>query len=92
VEASTNKQNEFSYNGLAFNGQGIQIKSFIGYLENELNIPVYDASGLKGYYNIEFSKDNINSLSSIKKGLEKLGLELVPAKKEMEILFIKSKE
>jgi hypothetical protein len=91
IKQSSKSQNEYSFNGLQFNGQGIPISTFINYIEGALNYPVFDATGLKAYYDIEFSKNNIEPLQSIKAGLEKMGLELVKDQKEMDVLVISGK-
>lgn len=91
IKQSTKSDNSFSFNGLAFNGVGIPIHTFISYIENGLNYPVYNATGLTGYYDIEFSKSNIEPLQSTKDSLAKLGLELVKDQKEMDVLVISSR-
>lgn len=88
IKQSTKSGNEFSFNGLEFGGEGVLIKSFVSYLENELNYPVYDATGLTKYYDIEFSRNNIDPMQSTRESLAKLGLELVKDQKEMEVLVI----
>jgi thiol-disulfide isomerase/thioredoxin len=88
MKESTRSANQFSFNGLEFEGEGIPIRTFIKYLENGLDYPVYDATGMTGYYDIVFSKNNIEPLKSTKEGLAKLGFELVKDQKEMEVLVI----
>ena len=88
IKLSAKTENEFSYNGLEFDGDGVLIKSFISYLENELNYPIYDATGLTKYYDIKFARNNIEPLKSTKESLEKLGLELVKDQKVMDVLYI----
>jgi peroxiredoxin len=88
IKQSTKSGNEFSFNGLEFGGEGVLFKSFVSYLENELNYPVYDATGLSKYYDIDFAKNNIEPLTSTKESLAKMGLELVKDQKEMEVLII----
>ena len=91
LKQSTKTGNKFTYNNLEFGGEGILMKSFITYLENSLNYPIYDATGLTKYYDIDFSRNNIEQLKSTKESLEKLGLEIVKDQKEMEILYITTK-
>jgi hypothetical protein len=62
--------------------------TFVNYLENELYYPVYDETGLTDYYNIKFSKNNVEPLKSIRENLEKFGLELVKGEKELNVLLI----
>jgi Protein of unknown function (DUF3738) len=88
IKQSSKSANEFSFDGFQFEGTGISIATFINYLENELNYPVYDAIGLTKYYDISFSKDNIDPLQSTKESLSKFGLELIADKKEMDVLVI----
>jgi hypothetical protein len=56
-----------------------------------LNYPVYDATGLTKYYNIDFTRNNIDPLTSTKESLAKLGLVLVKDRKEMDVLVITDK-
>ena len=88
---STQSNNNFSFDGLAFNGVGIPIHTFISYIENGLNYPVYDATGLTKCYDIAFSKNNVEPLQSTKDSLAKFGLELVKDQKEMDVLVISSR-
>jgi len=88
IKLSAKSENKFLYNGLEFGGEGVLIKSFISYLESKLNYPIYDATGLTKYYDIEFARNNIEPLKSTKESLAKLGLELVKDKKEMDVLVI----
>lgn len=91
IKQSSTSGNKFSFNGLEFGGEGIPISTFIGYLENVLNYPVYDATGLTQYYDIDFSRNNVEPLQSTKDSLAKLGLELVKDQKEMDVLVISSR-
>jgi hypothetical protein len=43
---------------------------------------------LTGYYNIKFSKNNVEPLKPIRDNLAKFGLELVKDQKEMKALVI----
>lgn len=91
IKQSSKSGNEFSFNGLQFQGEGIPIHTFISYIENELNYPVYDATGLTRYYDVSFSRNNVEPLQSTKESLAKLGLELVKDQKEMDVLVISSR-
>jgi peroxiredoxin len=88
VEKSSSNENKFSFNGLEFEGEGIPMTTFVNYLENELYYPVYDETGLTGFYNIKFSKNNVEPLKSIRENLAKFGLELVKDQKVMKALVI----
>ena len=91
IPQSTKSGNEFSFNGLEFSGEGVLIKPFISYLENVIDYPIYDATGLTKYYDIEFARNNIEPLKSTMESLAKLGLELVKDQKEMDVLIITTK-
>lgn len=88
VKESAHSQNLFSFSSLAFEGEGIMFKSFVSYLENELNYPVYDDTGLRRYYDISFKKNAIEPLKSTEESLSKIGLELIKDQKEMKVLVI----
>jgi peroxiredoxin len=91
IKQSSKSGNEFSFNQLQFQGEGIPIHTFISYIENELNYPVYDATGLAQYYDLDFSKNNVEPLLSTKESLAKLGLELIKDQKEMDVLVISNR-
>lgn len=91
INSTPDTTNNYFANGLAFEGQGVLMKTFVAYLENELNYPVYDVTGLTKYYDIKFSKNNVEPFQSIKESLNKLGLELIEDKKEMDVLVISSR-
>lgn len=91
VEKNQKQENVFSYNGLGFDGEGVQMKIFVTYLENVLNVPIYDATGLTEQYNISFTKNNVDRFKSTAESLSKLGLELVNGRREMDVLVISSR-
>lgn len=91
IKETSNPKNNLSANQLNFQGEGIPMKTFVSYLEQALQYPIYDATGLTKYYDIKFSKNNIEPLQSIKENLAKLRLELVEDKKEMNVLVISSR-
>jgi thiol-disulfide isomerase/thioredoxin len=91
IKQSATSDNIFSFNGLEFEAKGIPITTLISYIENGLNYPVYNATGLTSHYDIHFSKNNIEPLQSIKNSLEAFGLELVKREKEMDVLVIASR-
>lgn len=91
IKQSTKSENKYSFNGLEFSGEGIPVSTFINYIENELNYPIYDATGLTQYYDINFSRNNVEPLQSTKESLAKLGLELIKDQKEMDVLVISSR-
>jgi peroxiredoxin len=84
IKQSTKSGNELSFDGLGFECKGVPMKSFVSYLDNELNYPIYDATGLAKYYDIDFTRNNIEPLKSTKESLEKMGHELVKDHKEMD--------
>lgn len=67
------------------------MKIFVTYLENVLNVPIYDATGLTEQYNISFTKNNVDRFKSTAESLSKLGLELVNGRREMDVLVISSR-
>lgn len=91
IQETLSSENKHSSNSLEFEGKGISIETFISYLENTLNYPVYNATGLVKKYNIEFSRNNINPLQSTKDSLAKLGLEIIKETKELDVLVISNK-
>ena len=92
VKKSAKNDNQFSFSQLEFKGEGVKIKTLTDYIENALGYPTFDETGLTEYYDIDFSKNNIEPLKSIRESLAKLGLELVKGKREMEVLLITSKQ
>jgi len=91
VKPSTGSENSLFANSLTFEGKSVPVKTFVTYIENEINYPVYDATGLTGNYDIRFSRNNVEPFQSTKEGLAKLGLELVKDQREMEVLVISSR-
>lgn len=91
VKQSSSTANTFSFNGLSFEGEGIPFKIFVGYLENTLDLPVYDDTGFTNRYDINFSRNNIEPVESTRESLAKLGLALVKEKREMDVLIISGK-
>ena len=90
ISESKTTIDESGFNGLEYDGEGVLIKSFTDYLENELNVPIYDATGLNKHYDIHFSRNNIDPIESSNKSLSKMGLELVEGQKELDVIFISS--
>jgi uncharacterized protein (TIGR03435 family) len=62
-------------------------------LENQLNVPVVDATGLTGRFDIDLTWDQTDSLQqttdSLKQALlEQLGLEMMPSKEPINMLVV----
>ncbi|WP_020527065.1 redoxin domain-containing protein [Flexithrix dorotheae] len=76
-------------------GQGLfmknaQIKLVTSFLERQLRIPVVDETGLSGNYNFEIPWYN-EAPEQIHEELEKLGLELLDAQREIKVFVISDK-
>ncbi len=60
-------------------------------LENQINVPVFDETGLKGTYNYSVA----SKLSALEAGIDfahQLGLELTPAERSVEMLVVRKVE
>lgn len=74
-----------SFNGGEFGMQGGRMSLVRDYLENELNRPVVDETGLTGRYDVAFRIQPENLQPSIAAVLSKLGLELVEESREIQM-------
>ena len=85
-------QNRSSQNvGLdQFSCENESVSSVAGFLENVLNVPVVDKTGLTQYFDIDLKWDrNDPQHNSLKQALlDQLGLELVPSNLPVEMLVV----
>jgi uncharacterized protein (TIGR03435 family) len=77
----------YSYSGTGFEGTGIPLKTFVDYLCNELDLPVYDETGLAGKYDIKTEND-LRTKKDIVDALGKLGLTIEKGERLMEVLIL----
>jgi len=80
------KPEEFSFGGGEFAMQGSPLESLRGYLENELRRPVVDETSLTGRYDAAFAVQAEDLKASLSTALAKLGLEIVEAPREIQLL------
>jgi uncharacterized protein (TIGR03435 family) len=90
LRPSTIKDGDFSASGDSYNGKGVSIGKIAQYLENFgiVDMPVVDETRVAGIYDISFSFEPENK-NSLKEALQKLGLELTEAQREVEILVLR---
>lgn len=85
---STTQKMSYSFTGRGFDGQGITIAQFSDlYLNNELETPMVDETGLKGIFDIKTTVE-IRNLEGIKKMISDLGLEVTKAERPMRVLVL----
>lgn len=89
LPAST-KPEQFSFGGGEFTMQGSKLESLRGYLEDELRLPVVDETGLPGRYDVAFAVQSEDLKPSLGAALAKLGLEVVEAPREIQVLRLTS--
>ena len=66
--------------------QGSPLESLRGYLENELQMPLVDESGLTGHYDVAFAVQAEDLKASLTAALAKMGMEVVKAPREIQLL------
>jgi len=73
-----------------FGCQNMRLSSLVSFLEGELKIPIVDATGLAGPFNVTLTWEPAeDSTDSLKKAvLDQLGLELVPARQAVQMLVV----
>jgi uncharacterized protein (TIGR03435 family) len=82
-----------TYNAGQFSCVNQTLSCLTSALENQLNVPVLDATGLTGHFDIDLTWDQTDSqqqtTDSIKQALlEQLGLELIPSKEPINMLVV----
>jgi len=87
IALSSTAKSSYSYNGTGFEGKGIALKVFVDYLSNELDLPVYDDTGLANKYDIT-TENALRTKEDIIAATAKLGLVLEKGEKEMKVLVL----
>jgi uncharacterized protein (TIGR03435 family) len=87
---SAETESSYWFSGKGFNGTAIKLKVFADYVSNELSLPVVDETNLLGTYDIK-TVNVLRSKEEVLKNIEKLGLKMEKAEREMDVLVI-SKE
>ncbi len=80
------KPERYGFGGGEFGMQGGRLELVRDYLENELDRPVVDETGLAGRYDVSFAVQQENLKPSLATALSKLGLEVVEATREIKLL------
>ncbi|MDF2190485.1 DUF3738 domain-containing protein [Paraflavitalea sp. CAU 1676] len=84
---STNTTDSYSFSGRGFEGKGIQLKPFVDYIANELQLPVIDETGLTSRYDIVTS-NVLRTVEEVRAALQKLGLTVEKTTRKMDALII----
>jgi uncharacterized protein (TIGR03435 family) len=83
---SVAEKSSFEFNGRGYNGIKVSLADFAkNYLTNELECPVVDESGYPGNYDIQTDVEQRDK-AGILKSIEKLGLTVEKAKREMPVI------
>ena len=82
----SSKPKNYSFGGGEFRMEGSPVETLRDYLENELEKPVVDETGLTKRYDAALVTQNENLKPSISAALAKLGLEVVEAPREVRML------
>jgi uncharacterized protein (TIGR03435 family) len=83
-----------SFNFLRYKGKSVPISAFARFLEDRIKVPVIDETGLNGGYDLNFEwpyewPTSQRTLENTNGPLgEQVGLQLVPAKRPIEVLVI----
>jgi uncharacterized protein (TIGR03435 family) len=80
------KPEYFSFGGGEFTMRGSKLEGLRDYLENELRMPVVDETGLTERYDAAFAVQSEDLKASLATALAKLGLEVVAAPREIQVL------
>lgn len=87
LPASSATVSEYSFSGRGFKGTGIELKTFVDYIANELDLPVVDETGLTGKYDI--STENVmRTREDILAALKKIGLTVENTTRTLDALII----
>ncbi len=86
VESSATTS-ESSFSGRGFKGSGIELKPFVDYVANELQLPVVDETGLTGKYDI-ITENVMRTTEELLAALKKLGLTVEKTTRKLDALII----
>jgi uncharacterized protein (TIGR03435 family) len=79
---------DYNFSGNGFDGTGVKIDDFAHiYLNNELEMPVVNETGLIKRYDIKTTND-IRDKENILKAVDKLGLTLVKGERSVKVLVL----
>ncbi len=87
IAVSSATKAEYSFSGTGFEGTGIAFKVFADYLANDLDLPVYDDTGLNGRYDIK-TENVLRTVKDVLEAAGKLGLVFEKGEKEMDVLIL----
>jgi uncharacterized protein (TIGR03435 family) len=87
IAVSSATKAEYSFSGTGFEGTGIAFKVFANYLANDLDLPVYDDTGLNSRYDIK-TENVLRTVKDVLAAASKLGLVLEKGNKEMDVLVL----
>lgn len=86
LTVSLSGKSSSSFSGKGFTGTAIPVSEYASYLSNELGKTVLDETGLTGKYDME-TVNETRSWPSIKAGMDKLGLSLEKAEREIDVII-----
>jgi hypothetical protein len=87
IKSSNAIDSTYSFSGRGFNGKGIHLTTFIGYLTNALGKPVLDETGLTGKYDIK-TENAFSSKEEVINAIGKIGFRVEESRMNMPILII----
>jgi uncharacterized protein (TIGR03435 family) len=82
---------DYSFSGNGFDGKGITVAEFSDiYLNNELDLPVVDETGLTARYDIKTTNE-LRDKANIFNAVDKLGLALKKAERPVKVMILYTK-
>jgi uncharacterized protein (TIGR03435 family) len=73
----------------AYRAQGVPISGIVRTLQNYIDLPIADATGLSGRYDVDLKWEASAGSDALQKAVsEQLGLELVPGRAPVEMLVV----
>lgn len=86
IKPSVAEKSSYAFSGRGYDGIKVSLADFAdNYLTNEFELPVVDETGFTGYYDIKTNVEQRN-MAGILNSLEKLGLTVEKAKREMPVI------